>query len=424
MGPNFWRHPANGLKKCSEKTRTSCTDHDDCCAVTACTYCLELEVYGDPVQHGVADQAANHWTGTVGGYPFDMYWERNYETGVCELIVIFDGEEVYRKTCDEGQSCRDSTDSVEVIVGYPPESATLRWIKHEPLALPHVNDPDTGCKTWFCGECECSCECLCVTITEPDGDVFSGEICSGAYECDGPTWEGTIGYYELSIRLDRGVYGECVLVGTVNGDEQEPVEASGCKDMSATITLYDGTTIAVRCKVCSCEQTITIPCCEDIPITAESLNVRIEGLTAFGPEGQFADCTWEGSIPLYTVDGPYFRTWAGKISLSINGGCGGCCDNVTFFVLVQCDGTQEHTLCMTFWYAVEGTYTLTPLDAGNTGWAYGPSGAESGQSWCAPLIEFAEATETDFASCSPLMLVLSPVTTLTFNVYISELALP
>lgn len=259
MGPNFWRHPANGLKKCSEKTRTSCTDHDDCCAVTACTYCLELEVYGDPVQHGVADQAANHWTGTVGGYPFDMYWERNYETGVCELIVIFDGEEVYRKSCEDGQSCRDSSDEVEVIVGYPPESATLRWIKHEPLQLPHIDDPDTGCKTWFCGECDCSCDCLCVTITDPENFIFSGEICNvNSYDCEGPLWQGQVIDYYLSILLGRDEYGDCIITATVDGYEQPPVVVSGCKNMSATIVLEDGTSIAVVCKTCACAVSL---CC-------------------------------------------------------------------------------------------------------------------------------------------------------------------
>lgn len=263
VGSHFWRG-RNGRNKCSERTRTRCTDHADCCAVTACTYCLELEIYGEDIQYGVADQSDSHWTGTVGGYSFDMFWDRDYETEECVLIVEFDGEEVYRKSCYEGQSCRDSSDEVTVMVGY--DEATLRWIKHEPLPLPHISDPDTGCKTWFCGECECSCECLCVTITEPDGTVLTGEICSGAYECDGPVWEGTIGYYELSLELGRGMYGECVLTGTVNGDEQEPVEVTGCKDMSATITLYDGTTISVVCKVCACEEPDGCPCCPGWPL--------------------------------------------------------------------------------------------------------------------------------------------------------------
>ena len=287
MGPNFWRHPANGLKKCSEKTRTSCTDHDDCCAVTACTYCLELEVYGDPVQHGVADQAANHWTGTVGGYPFDMYWERNYETGVCELIVIFDGEEVYRKSCEDGQSCRDSSDEVEVIVGYPPESATLRWIKHEPLALPHVNDPDTGCKTWFCGECECSCDCLCVTVLDSNEvELGFGEICTINYECEAPVWQGTVAGYDLSIALVRGEYGECLLIATVDGYEQPPVEVAGCKDMSARIVLEDGTIFDVACKICSCRECPCI-CCPDcwaLVIGSTFITIYAEDLPPGGVE--------------------------------------------------------------------------------------------------------------------------------------------
>lgn len=260
VGSHFWRG-RNGRNKCSERTRTRCTDHADCCAVTACTYCLELEIYGEDIQYGVADQSDSHWTGTVGGYSFDMFWDRDYETEECVLIVEFDGEEVYRKSCYEGQSCRDSSDEVTVMVGY--DEATLRWIKHEPLSLPHISDPDTGCKTWFCGECECSCECLCVTIRDILGlEIAKGEICNISYPCDGPVWYGTVGYYALSLALERDSYGNCVLAATINGDYAGTFAVSGCKDLSATIELYDGTTIEVRCKICSCSEPFA--CCPNI----------------------------------------------------------------------------------------------------------------------------------------------------------------
>ena len=239
------------LKKCSEHIGDDCTL---CCAVTPCAYCLELEIYGEPIKHGYAPESADHWTGTVDGHSFDAFWERNQYTDQCEFVVELDSVEVYRKSCYEGQECRDSSDETGVTIGY--DDATLRWIKHEPLELPHIIG-DAGCPTWFCGECECSCECVCVTITEPDSTVITGELCNVAYECEGPRWEGQIGYYDLALALGRDSYGNCVLESTVNGEAQDAVSVTGCKDMSATITLYDGTTIEVSCKICSCDE---IPC--------------------------------------------------------------------------------------------------------------------------------------------------------------------
>tara|TARA_R110000823_G_scaffold20193_5_gene62042 strand:- start:595 stop:1815 length:1221 start_codon:yes stop_codon:yes gene_type:complete len=271
VGPNFWRHPTNGLKKCSEIAIGDCGQSalTDCCAVVPCTYCLELETYSGGIEYGTTTLGVNGWTGTVGGYTFEGYWERNYTTDECEFIVIFDGVEAYRKSCYEGQSCRDSSDSASVTVNY--EDGTLTWIKSEPLPLPHIVDPDTGCKTWFCGDCECSCDCLCVTITEPDTTVSSGELCNVSYECDGPRWEGQIGYFDLALALGRDSYGNCVLESTIDGDTQDAVAVTGCKDMTATITLYDGTTIAVACKVCSCVADGDCPCCPGWPLTSSGI---------------------------------------------------------------------------------------------------------------------------------------------------------
>ncbi len=244
------------LKKCSEHIGDDC---NLCCSVTPCAYCIELEIYGEPIEYGYAPESADHWTGNVDGHSFDAFWERNYLTDECEFVVELNGVEVYRKSCYEGQECRDSSDEVGVTIGY--DEATLRWIKHEPLPLPHIIG-DEGCPTWFCGECECSCECVCVTITEPDSTVITGELCNVAYECEGPRWEGQIGYYDLALALGRDSYGNCVLESTINGEAQDAVQVTGCKDMSATITLYDGTTIAVSCKICDCSLTVVpvYPC--------------------------------------------------------------------------------------------------------------------------------------------------------------------
>jgi hypothetical protein len=98
--------------------------------------------------------------------------------------------------------------------------------------------------------------------------IAKGTICNVAYECEGPIWSGQIGYYDLSLVLGRDIYGECILTATVGGEEQDAVYVTGCKDMSATIVLYDGTTIAVACKICSCEEDtpIDLPTCLCSPV--------------------------------------------------------------------------------------------------------------------------------------------------------------
>ncbi len=239
---------------------------DQCCGVIPCKLCLEWDSYTASVAYGSADFGTTSWTGTVGGLSFVSYWERNYESGECEYIVTLSGEEVYRATCYEGASCRDPAGEVEVSVDYL--EGTLRWSKYEPRELKLIDDPETGCRDFFCGVCRCSCECLCVTITEPDTTETLGEICDTAYDCDPPLWAGTVGTFEISLELDRDEYGECIILPIVDGLELDPVGVVGCDDMSATITLYDGTTIAVSCKLCACAESTNCPCCPGWPETA------------------------------------------------------------------------------------------------------------------------------------------------------------
>jgi hypothetical protein len=181
------------------------------------------------------------------------------QIGECEYIVTLDDEEVYRATCYEGASCRNPSGDVDVATAYL--QGTLRWSKFDPRELALIVDPDTGCRDFFCGTCRCTCECLCVTIVEPDGNVIRGELCTACYPCDAPVWEGTLGYYDLSIALGRDEYtGECIITLTANGEEPDSVFVTGCADMSATITLYDGTIISVVCKQCACEEPLQ-SCC-------------------------------------------------------------------------------------------------------------------------------------------------------------------
>jgi len=264
MPPRYLRKPASThLKKCKEFRIGTCdtVKADGCCGVLPCKLCLEYETYADGVSYGSAEFGSASWTGTVGGIAFTAYWERGYESGECEFVVIFGGEEVYRSDCYGGASCRDPSGSVETEINY--EAGTLTWSVHEPRELELIDDPDTGCRTHFCGSCNCSCECLCVTITDINNDAESGELCDVAYQCDAPTWAGTIGYHELSLTLGRDEYGECIITPTVDGDELEPVAAPGCGSMSATFTDYDGNIYEVTCKECSCNVPCPCPCCPD-----------------------------------------------------------------------------------------------------------------------------------------------------------------
>lgn len=257
MGPMFWKpDKSSKLKKCSEFRSDSCdlTETDGCCAVIPCTYCLTWEPYGAEIEYGTADFVTDSWVGSIAGAAFRAYWERGYESGECEFVVTIDGEEVYRNDCYGGQSCRDSSDSADdVTIGY--DTGLLTWTKKEPRPLEYIDDPDApGCKTWACGECECSCDCLCVTL--PTGE--KGEICDVSYPCDMPIWQGTIGAYELSIALGRDAYGNCIITPTVNGDTRDAVLAPGCGSLDVTFTLYDGSSVRVRCKECACD--INPPC--------------------------------------------------------------------------------------------------------------------------------------------------------------------
>jgi hypothetical protein len=107
-------------------------------------------------------------------------------------------------------------------------------------------------------------------------------------------WEGTVGDYELSLALGQDVYGECIITPTVNGVELDSVAADGCGAMSATITLADGTTIAVRCKVCSCDEDVPLdlPNCLCSPV-GSILHYTItgsgSGACAFSGELEYTD---------------------------------------------------------------------------------------------------------------------------------------
>jgi formylglycine-generating enzyme required for sulfatase activity len=267
--------------------------------------------------------------------------------GECEYIVTLDDEEVYRATCYEGASCRNPSGDVHVSTAYL--EGTLRWSKFDPRELALIVDPDTGCRDFFCGDCRCSCDCLCVTIVEPDGNVIRGELCTACYPCDAPVWEGTLGYYDLSIALGRDEYtGECIITLTANGEEQDPVFVTGCADMSASVTLYDGTVISVVCKQCSCSA-VSTACCPDRcnPMNYEEcdnplpLSLTCElTMTLAKPDpisGSATTCV--------NVSGELFltptRTYLGDLSGSCSGWCGGVTRTFNYTAELACTETIE-----------------------------------------------------------------------------------
>ena len=252
--PSRWlRKGPDKLKKCSERRTDSCsTETDGCCSLISCNYCLTWEGY-DGTDYGTANfpEGGTAWTGTVGGAEFIAYWEKD-EYGECQFVVNFDGVEIYRKSCYEGQSCRDSSDSADATIDY--ESGTLTWTKFEPRPLPAVEDPETRCRTHFCADCHCTCQCLCVTVTDADGTVTRGEICDVSYsDCDAPEWSGTVGGIAISLTLDRDQEtGGCILGGSIGSQEVDWTPVSGCQSLSASFTLDDYTVVSVTCKECGC----------------------------------------------------------------------------------------------------------------------------------------------------------------------------
>jgi hypothetical protein len=131
--------------------------------------------------------------------------------------------------------------------------------------------------------------------------VILGEICSASYPCDAPVWEGSIGYYDLSIALGRDQYtGECIISLTASGEDADPVFVSGCADMSASVTLYDGTIISVACKQCSCEAQLVSLCCGGRNLPG-SLSLTITGSGSLSCADvtvtliQEGDGVWRGS---------------------------------------------------------------------------------------------------------------------------------
>ena len=229
--------------------------------------------------------------------------------GECYFKVNLDGEEVYAKTCPEGQSCRDSSDEAGVTID--DESGILRWIKQELKPLPHRIDEETGCTTNFCGDCECTVECLCVTVKDSTGTIIAtGEICGTLYPCEGASWAGTIGDYHISLSLSHDIYGACVLVSMINGIDGAVTAVTGCTDFAVTIDLDNYETLEVVSKLCGiCDRIdrIDLPFCLCSPLE-KTLHYTVtgsgSGMCSFSGEMIFED----GVSPTWISDEVSFPT--------------------------------------------------------------------------------------------------------------------
>ena len=79
VGAKHWQVGSpTALKKCSEIIVDSCDPAvtGGCCAVVPCTYCLELDLYGQARKFGKTAWSGFEWPGTVDGMSFIAYWEK------------------------------------------------------------------------------------------------------------------------------------------------------------------------------------------------------------------------------------------------------------------------------------------------------------------------------------------------------------
>jgi hypothetical protein len=228
--------------------------------VIPCQLCLESGS-GEEIVYGRALFDGTGWAGGIQEIPvtFYGYWERNQYTGECEFVVLLNDIEVYRASCYLGASCRDPAGTVEL-----PGGGEFRWYVKRDLPLPVFINPVTGCTEFFCGACDCACECLCVTLTEY-GETYRERFCTEP-SCEGPTWEGFIGYRFLTFVLDRDEATGACLFGLQTGtDEYEQpvfsyVSVADCKELDGTWDLGDGVIVTARCADCGCDGDTIYPC--------------------------------------------------------------------------------------------------------------------------------------------------------------------
>lgn len=354
MPPKFLKEKSpTRLKPCSEFKVEVCdlAPADGCRGVLPCVLCLEWEEYESGITGGFADFTGNSWAGSVAGHSFVSYWERN-QYDECEYVVLLDDEEVYRATCYEGASGRHPSGSVAVATSYA--EGTLRWRKRDPRELKTIIDPDTGCRIYFCGDCRCSCNALCVEVSEVlySGsiayavDTYSGELLDTSYsDCDPPVWAGAIGRFNISLALDRDDYGNCIVVPTVDGEEQAPISVVGCDDMSGTVELADGSSFTFRCKDCDNCPTVIGNCICGRPMGETLRLVWSSGNGTHGSASRTFDLTYgmqdEPTITCAPWSPGPFPGYRGSVSGTFPLPMGGTKENALEVILVcECTGCE------------------------------------------------------------------------------------
>jgi hypothetical protein len=364
MGPEFWKpDKPSKLKKCSEFISPACNPvpTDGCCAVIPCSYCLTWDPYTGSTLYGTAEWTGTGWSGTVGGAAFVGYWEVGYASGECEFVVTLNGDEVYRVDCYGGQSCRDSSDSVDAEIGGITGTLTWQKILHRPLE--YVADPESYCVTHFCGECECACNMLCATLIGADCCELRFVMSDVSYPCDGPEWYGSgmcgDTLYEATVRLTRRDYdGACIIGGDVNGEALDETELSACIGWTMTWTLYDGTSLRVVCDVCDCDVTgdnctggccwprlvnDLYPCGVNIPVPFE---ISAPGCDLDGTSGEFTPvsvdaqgtCGSCGAAPPVNI-GPTLGVL--KVPVPGFGYCNDTPCGIEIYMVLECDDTSS-----------------------------------------------------------------------------------
>lgn len=361
MIPNYLKRVSpTRLKPCQERMIATCdiVTADGCCGAIPCDLCLEWETY-EGIYHGSAGIGTSSWTGMVGGISFVSYWERN-ESGECEYVVTFDGNEVYRATCYEGASCRNPAGEVETTAGY--ESGTLRWSVYESREMELIVNPDTGCRDFFCGSCRCVCEELCYSISDLELNTASGTLPQLAYTaCDGPSWGATftLGETEYTIYAELvrdPETGGCVLQVTLNGEPVESVTIEDCKAISASWNLYGGGSFSLSCKTCGCNP--RTGCCPNLPSTLYA-TVDLTATTTPMP-GICPTIRLYGTITLSLVTEGAAAIWQSMSSPLTGDSCGEIADPPPeFYAVVSCGptgltlsiGTNESATAGIIWQA-------------------------------------------------------------------------
>lgn len=337
------------IEKCDERVVDACETGHRCCAVISCEYCLEWEIYGQPIQYGtaaVSDTGA--LSGLVAGITLLGEWQRNVYTNECEFVVTVNDEIVTIIPYCGYITCRNYSWEVEVTVN--DQQGTLRWIRREKRPLPYRQN-DKQCVKHFCGSCECTCRCLCVTLIEANGDEYRATFCDTAYsDCSGPVWAGEINYKSISIALQLDPYTEgCAAAVTADGVEYEPELIDDCSTVAGSITLEDYSTLSWTCEECNCDQidNISTPTCPCDPMPRSILY----SWTLTNPNTN--ETCESGSGTLEFAAGNLIPTWIGtwkeceiKLECVANAGIGNPCDNS------NSEFTYQVTIC--------GTTTTTP----------------------------------------------------------------